>query len=100
MENFLRRSGWWLCNLSPCDLPTQYPTLQEVIIEFGTPTEHKEVLNKMIEEFALGNYNVAHGQQLLVDPPSFQDPDWIMSFGSAPEGMVSRAVRWKGNTRV
>ena len=54
----------------------------------------------MIEEFVSRNDNVADGQQLLVDPPSVQDPDWIMSFGSALEGMVSRALRWKGSTGV
>lgn len=73
MDNFLSKE--WMVAMSIfrlADLQNQYPTLQEVIIGFGTPTEHMEVLNEMIEEVASGNYNVADGQQLLVDLPSVQ----------------------------
>jgi len=68
-------------------LPNQYPTLQEVIVEIGTPAKYKESLDKMIEELASGKYNVADGQQLLVDLQFVQDSDWVMGFGGPPEGI-------------
>lgn len=85
-----------LALLCLAELPINYPTLREVVVEFGAAADDSEMLDRVVNELATKEFNTLEGHTLVVDPQSVQDRGWITKYNGVtpPQGMISRGLRW------